>query len=142
MVKYSGQKSYVSSVKLAQKKLLEIFSKRIETYFVTFSTSINFLLSIKIENETSAETGVENVKVVEIESGSLAAEIEQIDFACSDFYSDNLLAPQIDVNPLSLAKLNQSATVVNPLESIDSYETETNEFGERLHKCVVCSRRF
>lgn len=70
----------------------------------------------------------------------LVAEIEQINYNCSDSYANGLPSPLANVDPASCADDDQM--VINPLELNDVLETETNEFGEIFFKCPICGRCF
>lgn len=58
--------------------------------------------------------------------------MEQINFDCPDYYPDNLLSSQNDVNALTLPTDDQIATAANPLE------LEMDEFEDVVNKCTEC----
>lgn len=93
------------------------------------------LFQDKLEADTEIEA---NVELVEIDTKPLVAEIEVIDYNRCDTPSISLPLLQIDIGSASHSKDDQTAA--NPLESIGLYESETNEMGETVFKCMECGK--
>lgn len=80
--------------------------------------------------------------MIEIDTEPLVTEVARIDYKCGSSSAKSLTTPQVDANRASLINANQIATASDSPVSIDSNNTEGNDYGKKVPTCPVCGRYF